>query len=90
MANIDFDSNTILDEIRSLITDISNDFVPGSLEWAIENRPQIIGEIKKTRSLISRNFVAQDVGAVRNAINRHKSVHLNLFQLYKNRLSMRS
>ena len=90
MAINDFNSNAILNEIRCLFTDINNDFVPGSLEWAKENRPQIIGEIRKTRSLINRNYIARDVGAVRNAISRHKAIHANLFQLYRNQTTMRS
>jgi hypothetical protein len=77
-----------LEEIRNLVSDITKAFVPGSFEWARENRPEIIIEIRRTESLIDNNYVAMNAGALRNAINRYKKLHEALFQQYERQLSL--
>lgn len=88
MPNNDFDRNAILDEIRSLVSDISKAFIPGSYEWAKTNRPELITEIRRTESLIDNNYVDMNAGAVRNAINRYKKLHEAVFQQYEKQLSL--
>ena len=88
MANNDSDSNAILDEIRNLVSDLTKAFVPGSYEWAKENRPEFIVEIRRTESSIDNNFVDMNTGAVRNAITRYKKLHEALFQQFERQLSL--
>jgi len=88
MANNDFDGNAILDEIRGLISDVTKAFIPGTYEWAKENRPELIIEIRRTESIIDNNFVDKNTGAVRNAINRYKKLHEALFQQYERQLEL--
>jgi hypothetical protein len=88
MAHNNFDRNVIFDEIRTLESDLTKAFVPGSYEWARENRPELISEIKKTESFIDNNYVAMNIGAVRNAINRYKKLHEALFQQFERQLSL--
>ena len=88
MANNDFDGNEILDEIRGLISDVTKAFIPESYEWAKQNRPELIIEIRRTESIIDNNYVDMNTGAVRNAINRYKKLHETLFQQYERQLSL--
>lgn len=88
MANKDFDSNAILDEIRNLDSDLTKAFIPGSYEWAKENRPELIIEIRRTESSIDNNFVDMNNGAVRKAIIRYKKLHEALFQQFERQLSL--
>jgi hypothetical protein len=88
MENNDFDRNVILDEIRRLISDIAKAFIPGSYEWAKDNRPELISEIRRTESLIDNNYVDMNTGAVRNAVERYRNLHAALLQQFERQLSL--